>query len=164
MQHCCLHTKCFQCDQLSYNSTMDEGMHADKLNASVGCRQIVASIGCSIILCIQSNSNSCNYCCCMQNRWMQSNLCQYWMQHYFLHPKCFRFPQLLPLYPLFYYWTGGTALWMWTTAHSEYCTCSNSCLAAVWWKLWSQDVREMWRVERLVYHDFIPNPLGPSAR
>ena len=28
----------------------------------------------------------------------------------------------------------------------------------------SQDVREMWRVERLVYHDFIPNPLGPSAR
>ena len=22
----------------------------------------------------------------------------------------------------------------------------------------------MWRVERLVYHDFIPNQLGPSAR
>ena len=25
----------------------------------------------------------------------------------------------------------GTALWMWTTAHSEYCRCSNSCSAAV---------------------------------
>ena len=25
-------------------------------------------------------------------------------------------------------------------------------------------IREMWRGERLVYHDFIPNPLGPSAR
>ena len=22
----------------------------------------------------------------------------------------------------------------------------------------------MWRVERLVYHDFIPDPLGPSHR
>ena len=28
----------------------------------------------------------------------------------------------------------------------------------------AKDVREMWRVERLVYHDFIHNPLGPSER
>ena len=52
MQQCCLYTKFFQCDA---------GKHAAKLNASVGCRQIVASIGFISNFCIQSVSSSCNY-------------------------------------------------------------------------------------------------------
>ena len=43
------------------------GKYVAKLISSFGCRQIIASIGCNIYLCIQSNLNSCNYCCCMQN-------------------------------------------------------------------------------------------------
>ena len=57
------------------------GKYVTKLISKFGCRQIIASIGCSIIICIQSNSSSCNYSCCMQNYCMQSNLCHYWMQH-----------------------------------------------------------------------------------
>ena len=54
--HCYLYTKSFQCEQLSYNSinAMDAGIHAAKLKASAGCRQIVVSIGFSINFCIQS--------------------------------------------------------------------------------------------------------------
>ena len=40
---------------------MYAGIHAAKLNAGVGCRQLVASIGCSINFCIQSLSSSFNY-------------------------------------------------------------------------------------------------------
>ena len=43
-------------------ATMKAGINAAKLNASVGCRQYIASIGCSVIFCIQSVSSSCNYC------------------------------------------------------------------------------------------------------
>ena len=41
---------------------MDAGIHAAKLNASVGRKQIGASIGCSFNFCIQNVSISCNFC------------------------------------------------------------------------------------------------------
>ena len=37
-------------------------MYSAKLNVSIGCRQIDASIGCSITLCLQSFSSSFNCC------------------------------------------------------------------------------------------------------
>ena len=60
MQHCGLYTKGFQCNQSSYNS-MYACIHAEKLNASLRFRQIVANNGCSIKLCMKSVSSSFNY-------------------------------------------------------------------------------------------------------
>ena len=41
---------------------MDEGIHAAKLNASIGCRQIVVCIGFILIPCNQCVSRSWEYC------------------------------------------------------------------------------------------------------
>ena len=53
-------------------ATMHAGIHAVKLNAIIGCRQIVTIIGCSIILFIQSVWSSCNHSNKSQE-YMQSN-------------------------------------------------------------------------------------------
>ena len=42
---------------------MVAGIHAAKLIACIGCKQIGASIGCNIISCIQKVSSFCNYHC-----------------------------------------------------------------------------------------------------
>ena len=47
----------FQVQSIIITATMD----AAKVNASVGCRQSVATIRCSFNVCIQSVSSSCNY-------------------------------------------------------------------------------------------------------
>ena len=59
-------------------ATMNAGINAAQLNASVGCRKKVSTIGGSINFCIQSISSSCYYCnkaklkqACMQPNWMQ---------------------------------------------------------------------------------------------
>ena len=100
MQHCIV--ACIQSVSSAINlhltAPIDAGIYAVKLNASVGCRIIVASNGCSINFCIQSVSSSRNYCnkliimhAYMQQTeckyWMQTNFCQYWMQHNSLYPK-----------------------------------------------------------------------------
>ena len=74
--------------------------HTDKSIACgvVGCRQNSASIGWIINFCIQSVFSYRNYCkklnICRQiarqtnfKFLMQTNYCQYWMQHNSLHPK-----------------------------------------------------------------------------
>ena len=93
MQLLFLHPKCFRVPQK---------MHA-KLILSFRCRQIVASIGCSLILCIQSNWSPYNY----RKKKAKINKGIYafkltgsfdftqtvakdWMQHHALHPKCFK--------------------------------------------------------------------------
>ena len=78
-------------------------MHA-KLILSFGCRQIVASVGCCLILCIQSNWSPYNY----RKKKAKTNKGFYafklngsfeftqtvakdWMQHHALHPMCFKY-------------------------------------------------------------------------
>ena len=77
---------------------MNAGINAAKLNASVGCIQSVASIGCIIVACIQSVSSAINYHIkatidagihAAKLCWMQTNWCQ------FMHPKCFKFLPIL---------------------------------------------------------------------
>ena len=74
-QHHCLNPNCFQCLSYCIEAAKIMSIHKAKLNAGIGffvvvlnlysdigCRQIVASIGCSIIPWIQSVSSSSNYC------------------------------------------------------------------------------------------------------
>ena len=99
-------------------------MHS-KLVLSFGCRQIVASIECSLILYIQSNCSPNTY----RKKKAKTNKGIYafklngsfestqtvakdWMQHHALHPMCFKYVSSmssilasLPPYLLFYYRT-----------------------------------------------------------
>ena len=63
MHHHCLHTKNSSGCNNYITSLIDAGLYASKLNSSIGCRQLVAGIGCSIMPCIESISSSCNYYC-----------------------------------------------------------------------------------------------------
>ena len=60
MQHCCLQTNCLQCNLLLYKSNNGCRRTLVELIASVGCRQMNSSIGCSISFCIQIVWSSCN--------------------------------------------------------------------------------------------------------
>ena len=80
---------------------MNACIHASKLNASVGCRQIsicaskVFQVPAISVINANANTNGinanwqteCNYC-------MQTNCCQHWMQQDALHPKSFKFLQM----------------------------------------------------------------------
>ena len=61
MQHCCLFTKCFQCDQLTYNSNNGFRHTCRKTECKCWMQKIIASNGCSLNFCIQSVLSSCNY-------------------------------------------------------------------------------------------------------